>query len=102
MTTLDTPATSAVVPAAPGPDSTAGLGEATSAMSGDAPIVGAAGSSWSVAELVGEVLPARRLPLYLGAAALLAVGVVDPPAAIGAALGYEVLRRWTAAAPPTG
>lgn len=56
------------------------------------------GASWSVAGMVRDVLPTRRLPLVLGVGALLVVGVIDPPAALGAGLAYEALRRWSAAA----
>lgn len=43
---------------------------------------------------VQVVLP-NRLPTYLGVAALLVVGVVEPPVALAGGLVYEALRRWT-------
>lgn len=46
-----------------------------------------------------QILPTGRTPVYLGAAALMLVGLVDPPAALGMGLAYEALRRWSA---PTG
>jgi hypothetical protein len=45
------------------------------------------------ARVVQRVLPPRT-PAYLGAAALLVLGVVDLPAVAGGALAYEALRRW--------
>jgi hypothetical protein len=43
--------------------------------------------------LCPQYLPAR-LPVYLGAGALLLVGTLELPVAVGAALGYEALRAW--------
>jgi len=43
--------------------------------------------------VVQTVVP-PRLPAYLGGAALLVLGVVDLPAAVGGALAYEAIRRW--------
>lgn len=40
----------------------------------------------------GSVLP-DRLPVYLGVAALLVLGVLDPPLALAGGLAYEALRR---------
>jgi hypothetical protein len=45
------------------------------------------------AGVVRRVLP-HRAPVYLGGAALLALGVLDVPLAAGGALAYEALRRW--------
>ncbi len=44
--------------------------------------------------VVHTVLPGR-LPAYLGAGALLALGVIDPPIALAGGLVYEALRRWS-------
>lgn len=46
-----------------------------------------------VARVVQRVLP-NRVPAYLGGTALLVLGVVDLPAALGGALTYEAIRRW--------
>lgn len=43
---------------------------------------------------VRDVLPARRLPVYLAGAALAVTGILEAPAVIGLGLGYEALRRW--------
>jgi hypothetical protein len=48
---------------------------------------------------VRRVLPADRLPVYLAGGALILAGLIDPPAAVAVALGYEALRRWNTAAP---
>lgn len=55
-----------------------------------------AGGSVGVAQALRLVLPTRRVPLYLGVAALLVVGVVDAPVAVAGGLVYEALRRWSA------
>lgn len=36
----------------------------------------------------------NRLPVYLGVAALLVVGVLEAPVALAGGLAYEALRRW--------
>lgn len=46
-----------------------------------------------VARVMQRVLP-NRVPAYLGGTALLVLGVVDLPAALGGALAYEAIRRW--------
>ncbi|MDD7917215.1 hypothetical protein, partial [Actinomycetospora callitridis] len=46
-----------------------------------------------VARFVNGVVP-QRLPAYLGGAALLVLGVVDPPLVLGGVLAYEAIRRW--------
>ena len=46
-----------------------------------------------VARLVNSVVP-QRLPAYLGGAALLVLGLVDPPLVLGGVLAYEAIRRW--------
>ncbi|WP_328305600.1 hypothetical protein [Actinomycetospora sp. NBC_00405] len=46
-----------------------------------------------VARFVNGVVP-QRLPAYLGGAALLVLGVVDPPLILGGVLAYEAIRRW--------
>lgn len=46
-----------------------------------------------VARFVNAVVP-QRLPAYLGGAALLVLGVVDPPLVLGGVLAYEAIRRW--------
>ena len=46
-----------------------------------------------VARFVNAVVP-QRLPAYLGGAALLVLGVVDPPLFLGGVLAYEAIRRW--------
>lgn len=48
---------------------------------------------------VRSVLPADRLPVYLAGGALVLAGLVDPPAAVAVALGFEALRRWNTTAP---
>jgi hypothetical protein len=53
----------------------------------------AVGAAGDVAHVVRSVLP-NRVPAYLGGTALLVLGVVDLPAALGGALAYEALRRW--------
>ncbi|MHC1559653.1 hypothetical protein ACR9E3_11890 [Actinomycetospora sp. C-140] len=50
------------------------------------------------ARAITRVLP-HRGPVYLGGAALLVLGVVDLPVALGGALAYEALRRWEPARP---
>ena len=46
-----------------------------------------------VARFVNAVVP-QRLPAYLGGAALLVLGLVDPPLVLGGVLAYEAIRRW--------
>ncbi|WP_433028868.1 hypothetical protein [Actinomycetospora sp. CA-053990] len=46
-----------------------------------------------VARFVNAVVP-QRLPAYLGGAALLVLGVIDPPLVLGGVLAYEAIRRW--------
>lgn len=46
-----------------------------------------------VARFVNSVVP-QRLPAYLGGAALLVLGLVDPPLVLGGVLAYEAIRRW--------
>lgn len=41
-----------------------------------------------------RVMPARRAPVYLGAAALAVLGIVEWPIALGAGLAWEALSRW--------
>jgi hypothetical protein len=53
----------------------------------------AASTASDVARFVHSVVP-QRLPAYLGGAALLALGVVDPPLVLGGVLAYEAIRRW--------
>lgn len=43
--------------------------------------------------LTKRLLPGRT-PAYLGAGALLVVGVIDLPALVAGGLAYEALRRW--------
>lgn len=45
-------------------------------------------------QAVRDGLPSSRLPVYLGGAALLVTGLIDPPVALGVGLAYEALRRW--------
>jgi hypothetical protein len=45
-------------------------------------------------QVAQQVMPTRRLPVYLGAAALALVGIVEWPVAVGAGLAWEALRRW--------
>ena len=52
------------------------------------------GTLASSVQVVRDVLPSSRLPVYLAATALLVTGLVDPPVALGAGLAYEALRRW--------
>ena len=68
-----------------------------------APAGGGTGPGWADAvggtlassvQVVRDVLPSSRLPVYLAATALLVAGLVDPPVALGAGLAYEALRRW--------
>jgi hypothetical protein len=47
--------------------------------------------------LAGRVLPTSRTSVVFGVAALTVVGALDWPVAVAAGLGYEALRRWTAA-----
>ena len=47
--------------------------------------------------VAGRVLPTSRTSVVLGVAALTVVGALDWPVAVAAGLGYEALRRWTAA-----
>lgn len=49
-----------------------------------------------VARFVHSVVP-QRLPAYLGGAALLVLGFVDPPVVLGGVLAYEAIRRWNPA-----
>ena len=51
------------------------------------------GAVTGAARVVHTVLP-NRIPAYLGAGALLLVGVIDPPVALAGGLTYEALRRW--------
>lgn len=46
-----------------------------------------------VVRFVNAVVP-QRLPAYLGGAALLVLGLVDPPLVLGGVLAYEAIRRW--------
>ncbi len=46
-------------------------------------------------EVTKRILPDHPLPLTLGAGALAVAGVVEWPVAVGAALGYAALKRWT-------
>ncbi|GAA4741119.1 hypothetical protein [Actinomycetospora chibensis] len=46
-----------------------------------------------VARFVNALVP-QRLPAYLGGAALLVLGVVDPPLVLGGVLAYEAIRHW--------
>ena len=46
-----------------------------------------------VARFVNAVVP-QRLPAYLGGAALLVLGLIDPPLVLGGVLAYEAIRRW--------
>lgn len=63
------------------------------------------GSGGTLADQIGDavtgtirvtqaVLP-NRLPVYLGVAALVVVGVLDPPVGLAGGLTYETLRRWS-------
>jgi hypothetical protein len=52
------------------------------------------GAVASSVQVVRNVLPPSRLPVYLAATALLVAGLIDPPVALGAGLAYEALRRW--------
>ena len=47
---------------------------------------------------VRDLLPSR-LPVFLGTTALLVVGVIDAPVALGAGLAFEAFRRWEPATP---
>jgi hypothetical protein len=80
------------VPATP----TGGVPEVAPAAAGTAAgwtdaVGGAVASS---VQVVRDVLPPSRLPVYLAATALLVAGLIDPPVALGAGLAYEALRRW--------
>jgi hypothetical protein len=68
-----------------------------------APAAGGTGAGWSDAvggavassvQVVRDVLPSSRLPVYLAGTALVVAGLIDPPLALGAGLAYEALRRW--------
>ncbi len=68
-----------------------------------ATVTPATGPGWSEAisgtlassvQVVRDVLPSSRLPVYLAATALLVTGFVDAPVVLGAGLAYEALRRW--------
>lgn len=87
----------AVVPAA-GPPERLGSSATSSAVSQGGPAHGVVAATSSVAAevagVVRGVLPARG-SAYLAGAALLVFGVVDPPGALGGALVYEALRRWS-------
>src|SRR5690242_21328099 len=97
-TTIDAPRSSAVVPTAGPPERLAGKGSARPATTDGHrahDVADAAVSAASdVVQVIRGVLP-NRAPAYLGGAALLVFGVVDPPAALGGALVYEALRRWS-------
>jgi hypothetical protein len=56
----------------------------------------AASTASDVARFVHSVVP-QRLPAYLGGAALLVFGLVDPPVVLGGVLAYEAIRRWNPA-----
>ena len=61
---------------------------------GDGSVVGGIENALTgTARSVGSLLP-NRLPVILGFAALLAVGVLEPPVALAGGLAYEALRRW--------
>lgn len=47
---------------------------------------------------VRDLLPSR-LPVFLATTALLVVGVIDAPVALGAGLAFEAFRRWEPATP---
>ncbi|GLZ47720.1 hypothetical protein Acsp06_39050 [Actinomycetospora sp. NBRC 106375] len=63
----------------------------------DSAVSAVEGTAWAIT----RVLP-HRGPVYLGGAALLVLGVVDLPVALGGALAYEALRRWEPARPAAG
>lgn len=45
-------------------------------------------------QVAQKVLPNHRVPVYLGAAALAMVGILEWPVALGAGIAWEALRRW--------
>lgn len=47
---------------------------------------------------VRDLMPSR-LPVFLATTALLVVGVIDTPVALGAGLAFEAFRRWEPATP---
>ena len=49
---------------------------------------------WANSLATGGDFNAAALPAYLGGAALLVLGVVDPPLVLGGVLAYEAIRRW--------
>jgi len=59
----------------------------------DGVVDAAVATASEVARVVNAVVP-QRLPAYLGGAALLVLGVVDPPLVLGGVLAYEAIRRW--------
>ncbi|MEU8828776.1 hypothetical protein [Streptomyces sp. NPDC048636] len=74
------------------------VGHATTRAAG-----GAAHAAMMPFNVARRVLPAKGgLPLYAGLGALGAVEVLEWPVAVGIGVGYAVLRRGGAMAPPSG
>ena len=52
------------------------------------------GAVVSSVQVVRDVLPSSRVPVWLVGTALVVTGLIDAPVALGAGLAFEALRRW--------